>query len=202
MELPDKTAPTEQPKKKLAPVVSGAVLSKRPATRRLKDFLLAESPKALAGKIGRDVVVPRVKAGLEEAINSFLAGMLWGDSANRPIGGNVGRTVLRGGATNYNAISSGPPSALTQARQANISRPSGTYEDVICPSQQHAEVLLANMFDLMNRYNVVAVGDLYEMAGITPSPSDNAYGWYSLDGARISKVREGWALELPRPSLI
>lgn len=200
MELPDKSG-AQPPKKEITPVVKGAKKVQRPATRRFLDFIFAESPKALAAKIGRDVVVPRLKESFEAAANSFLSGILWGDSANRPITGLLKGNTMRGSGVNYNAISSSQP-GLLQARQANMSRSLGSYQDLALPSQEAAEFLLASMYDLLNQYRVVAVGDFYELAEITPPPSANAYGWTSLDGARISKVREGYLLELPRPSLI
>jgi len=165
------------------------------------DAIMAESPKALAAKVGHDVVVPRIKLGFEEAVNSFLSGMLWG--GNQPPVNNIVRgTVLRGGGVNYNQISSSQPSALAQARIATTGTTAGNYEDVRCSSQHTAEVLLANMYDLLNQFRVVAVGDLYEAAGITPSISDGAYGWTSLDGARIVPVGGAYVLQLPRPTLI
>ena len=199
MDLPDKTQ--QNRKEKLKPVVNTATQVDRSASKRLLDYLFAESPKQLAVKIGHDVIVPRLKAGFEEAANSFLSGMLWGSSANRPNSGLVGRPMLRGGGVNYSAISSNNPSLL-QARQANVSRSSGNYKDVVVPTLQEAELLLASLYDLHNQYRAVAVADLYELAGISPQISDNSYGWTSLEGARISKVRDGYLLELPRPTLI
>lgn len=201
MELPDKSAPVVGPKE-IKPVISGVVQVKRPASRRFKDFLMAESPKVLLARIARDVLVPRAKAGLEEAAQAYISGMFWGDSANRPISNIVRGTVMRGGGINYAGISS--PSTMAQAMQASH-RPSGNYQDLVCGSQQQAETLLANMYELLRSYHVVAVGDLYELAGIPSNQiriSDNGYGWTSLEGARISKVREGYLLELPRPTLI
>ena len=58
------------------------------------------------------------------------------------------------------------------------------------------------MYDLLNTYRVVAVADLYEAAGLSPSISDNSYGWTSLEGATIRRVANGYVLELPRPTLI
>lgn len=202
MDLPDKTAAVAPPKKEIKPVVSGAKKVQRPASRRFFDYLFAESPKDLAKKVGRDVVVPRVKAGFEQAFNEFLAGMLWGNGMNRPPSNIVAGAVIRpGGGINYQGIST-QASSLTQARQAVVNQSSGNYQDLVLPTQQFAETLLSNLIDLMNQYRVVAVADLYELAGMTPAISDNSYGWTSLDTARISKVREGFLLELPRPSLI
>lgn len=201
MDLPDKTAAVTPPKKDIKPVVSGAKKVQRPASKRFFDYLFAESPKDLARKVGRDVIVPRVKAGFEQAFNEFLSGMLWGNGMNRPPSNIVPGAVIRGGGINYQGISS-QPSSMTQARQAITNQSSGNYQDLILPSQEYAEVLLANLIDLLNQYRVVAVADLYELAGQSPAISDNSYGWTSLDTARISKVRDGFLLELPRPSLI
>lgn len=201
MELPDKSGTQPEPnKKKIKPVVSNAKPVPRPASRRFLDYVFAESPKALGAKIARDVIVPRIKAGFEEAANSFLAGMLWGEGASRPMSNIVRSAALRGGGVNYAGMSQ--PQSINQARQALTTRSSGNYQDLVLPTQNEAEVLLANMYDLHNQYRVVAVADLYELAGISPQISDNSYGWSSLEGARISKVREGYLLELPRPTLI
>lgn len=201
MDLPDKTAEVTPPKKDIKPVVSGAKKVQRPATRRFMDYILAESPKAIAKKVVDEVVVPRVKAGIEQAFNEFLSGMLWNNSMHRPPSGIVSGPVLRGGGVNYNVISS-QPNSMAQARQAVGGSSSGNYQDLTVPTQQYAETLLANMIELMNQYRVVTVADLYELAGMTTAISDNSYGWTSLDTARINKVRDGYSLELPRPTLV
>lgn len=198
MDLPDKSVGAT-PKKEIK-VIGQAIQVKRPATKRFFDFLFAESPKDLAKKVGRDVIIPRMKAGFEEAAGSFLSGMLWG-GGSRPPSNIVSGTVLRNGAVNYSGIST--QNAMLAARQASVPvQSSGNYQDLVVPTQEIAESYLANMYTLLNQYRVVAVADLYEMAAITPAISDNGYGWTSLDGARISKIREGYLLELPRPTLI
>jgi hypothetical protein len=104
---------------------------------------------------------------------------------------------------NYNAISTGSAMQQAQAQAApGPTRSSGNYEDLVCTTQEVAERLLAQLYEVFNQYRVVAVAELYEMANITPSASDNAYGWLSLDGARITKERNGYVLALPRPTLI
>lgn len=201
MDLPDKSeSPNKQERPRIDPVVDSAAKVQRPATRRFLDHLFAESPKALARKVARDVIEPRVKAGLEEALNSFIAGMFWGDSSNRPISSMRG-TVLRGGNVSYNSMSN--PSAMSQARAAiPAQRAIGSYHDIALPTQQEAEIVLANMYEILNEYRRVAVADLYEIAGLSSETSDNGYGWTNLDGARINKTRNGFSLELPRPSLL
>jgi len=201
MDLPNKSGenPSPAPKREIKPVISGATQVSRPATRRFLDFVFAESPRNLGAKIGRDVILPRLKAAGEEAVNSFLHGMLWGNSA-RPMSNMVQGTVLRAGGVQYHNVSSLPAGATAAPAPQTTSH--GNYQDIVCPTQQEAEILLANLYDTFNQYRVVAVADLYEMARIKPSPSDNAFGWTSLDGARIVKSRDGYVLEMPRPSVI
>lgn len=209
MDLPNKTEQVAAPgpKKDIKQVVAAGTIShaQRPASRRFFDFLLAESPKDLGKRIFANTVVPRMKQGFEEAANGFLAGMLWGSGSQRPMPPTVAGTVIRAGGTQYHQVApAGTPSALAQAQQQiqHQTTSSGNYQDLLCPTQQIAESILANMYSTLNQYNVVAVADLYEMAGLKPAPSDNSYGWTNIDGARITKERDGFRLELPRPNLI
>jgi hypothetical protein len=203
MDLPNKQEPPKEvPKKNIVAVVGEGVVVKapRPVTRRFFDFVFAESPKDIAKRVLTNTLAPRLKAAGEEAANNFLHSMLWGQGS-APVSSIVKGTVIRGG-TNVYAQASGQPSALQQAREANQSRPSGIYQDLTCPTQEIAEQILAQLYDVFNQYRVVSVADLYEMAKIPVSTSDNAYGWMSLDGARITQDRNGYVLALPRPTLI
>ena len=208
MDLPNKSGSVpvpEQPKKDIKPIVADGLVVKapRPMTRRFLDFVFAESPKELLVRVGRDTLMPRAKAGVEEALQNFIHGMFWGQG-QPPLSNIVKGTVLRGGGMNYQAISTGSAlqQAQAQAAAAAPSRSSGNYEDLVCPTQDIAERLLAQLYEVFNQYRVVAVADLYEMANITPAASDNSFGWLSLDGARITKERNGYVLALPRPTLI
>jgi hypothetical protein len=200
VDLPNKgEGQAPPPKKKIEQITTGGQETSRPATRRLFGFVFAEEPGELAKRIGRDTVVPRIKSGFEEALGSFVHGMLWGGGSN-PLSQFAKGTVIRGGNVNYNAIST-QQSGLQMAQAQ--SRPStGPYSDIAYPTQEVAEKILANCYDLLNQYRVVAVADLKEMSGLTPGTQDNAYGWQSLDNARITKSREGYVLEMPKPSLI
>lgn len=208
MDLPNKDQspqPTTPARKKIEPVIPGAVATKRPATRRFLGFLFAESPRELGQNVAKNVIVPRLKLGFEEAFNSFLSGMLWGNSGIRPPQGLLRGTTI-GGGTDYRVISSGgqPISGLAQARQEQIHTVTsvGNYRDLVCATEHHAQLLLATIYDIHNQYRIVSVADLYEAANKTPSPGDGNYGWTSLEGARIVKDREGFRLELPRPVLL
>lgn len=199
MDLPDKTAPAA-PKKQVKHIVpkGGARSASRPASRRFFDFVFAGSPKELAKRTVENVVVPRVKAAVEESFNSFVHGMFWGGGST-PQSTILQGTVLNGGGINYNGLSTGNPQVLAAAASGSVS---GPYQDLILPSQQLAEALYAHMLDLYNQYRVVAVGDLYEAAQMTMDPQLNGLGWFSLEGTKITKERNGYRLAFPRPQKI
>lgn len=204
MDLPDKSKPQVIQgvvKKDIKPVIpAGAVEAPRPVTRRFMDFVFSESPKAAAQRAGRDVLWPRAKMAVQEGLIATINGM-FGNAGPSPLNGLLARQMLPGGISSYNQVST--PTMLQQAAMANQSRPvNGTYQDLILPSQDYAETLLANLYALINQYNVVTVGDLKELAGITTTAADNAYGWTSLDAARIVQDRDGFRLQLPRPNLV
>jgi hypothetical protein len=184
------------PKKTIQAVVSGATQKPRPPSKRLFGAIFAESPRNLGSQVGREVVLPRMKMALEEAVMGLVRGMLWGNE--RPVDNLlVQRAMQRSNMRDYSGISTSQ-TAIPQTP----TRSSGNYEDLILPDMRSAERLLAYLAELINEYRCVAVGDLYEAAGITGMPSDNAFGWTSLTGARISATRGGFLLELPRPTLL
>jgi hypothetical protein len=211
VEFPDKSGVPKhpqmgpaQPREKKEPVVAGATKVKRPITRRFFNFLQAESPKAAAARIGQEVLIPQMKMGLEAACIAFVRNMFWGNNANRPMSNMVQKATLLGAVQNnpypYSQISSGvmqQPNGMSPQQ-----RSTGNYEDLVYPSVQSAQKVLAMMLDYLQHYPVVAVGDLYEWSDIITSPSDNSFGWSSLDGARIVPGQGGFVLELPSPSLI
>lgn len=202
MELPNKsdTGPNRPQKPAhMTPVVPGAVPVKRPATRRFFDYMFAESAKDVSKKVGSEVVMPRIKSGIEEAFRTFLHGVLWGGGSS--IGPNiVAGTVLRGGNNVYHNAGTTPSQVL--AAQANVSRAAPSYQDLVYGTQSFAETVLANMIDTLNQYRVVTVADLYEISNVTPPQGSGATGWTNLDSARIMKNRDGYVLELPRPRMI
>lgn len=200
MDLPDKTAPAA-PKKQVKRIVPEGAAKKVPrsASQRFFGFLFAESPKALGRRVFEGTIVPRLKSAGEEAVTSFLHGMLWGGGSPPP-SHLLQNAVLRpGGGVNYAAISNGQvvPPGLPSVHQTQ-----GPYSDVVVPTEEFAQRVLAYMYDLYNQYRVVTVGDLYEAAGISSDTQHEGLGWYSLEGSRITKERDGYRIALPRPTTI
>lgn len=205
MDLPDKSKPPapQQNKKRTQPI-KGVIAkpAKRPATRRFFDYVFAESPKEIGKRVLKDTIAPNLRMGVYQAAEGLLSGVVFG--GNRPAGGGLFNMspAMRGGGINYNAVSTAQ-SALQQAAMANQTRPNvGNYHDLAFPTAESAELAFAGLLQAFNQYRMVAVADLWELANMSPDPSMNAYGWHSLEGARIVSDRRGYVLELPHPVLL
>ena len=71
------------------------------------------------------------------------------------------------------------------------------FDDIILETRWEAEEVLSHMIDLIENYGVASVADLYELVGITGSFTDNKYGWTNLSSATVSRVRDGYLINLP-----
>ena len=76
------------------------------------------------------------------------------------------------------------------------------FDDIILESRGEAEEVLSHLLELVENYGVASVADLYELVGITGSFTDNKYGWTNLSTASVSRVRDGYLLNLPNATPI
>ena len=83
-----------------------------------------------------------------------------------------------------------------EVRSTTASRYS--YDEIILDSRGEAEDVLARLDELIDSYGLVRVADLYDLVGITGDYTDNKYGWTSLRTAEVIRVREGYAIKMPR----
>jgi hypothetical protein len=84
----------------------------------------------------------------------------------------------------------------------SINRARHNFNDIVFESRGEAEEVLSHLVDLTIDYNVASIADLYDLVGITSNFTDNKYGWDDLSRATVSRVRDGWMIDLPRTILI
>lgn len=70
-------------------------------------------------------------------------------------------------------------------------------EEPVFGSRVEANKVLDDMIDIIEKYGVVTVAELYELCDITSNYTDNLYGWVNLKEAEIIKIRVGYKLSLP-----
>ena len=75
--------------------------------------------------------------------------------------------------------------------------------EIVFKNRARALIALSILEDLFDRYGIVSVGDLYDVAEIyNYDYTYNQFGWKNRDdihGAEIVKVRGGYMIDLPEP---
>lgn len=198
---PAESKPAREPLKK---VVEGTVTRRKtPLGTRFKNIFIADDAKGVAGFILQDILIPKGKEMVVDAISQ---------GAERTFYGEVRRVLTNktGGQNGYTSYSryASPSQPAQQPRQdprqtmmSRTSRARLDFNDIILDTRAEAEMVIGELINLVNsEYKSASVSDLYELVGITAEFTDNKWGWLNLDGAGVQAVRGGYLLILPRPT--
>lgn len=191
--------------KKIESVVTGGVTRRKtPLGKRFVETFIGGDARSVAGYVVLEVLVPAAKDMVADAFSQGVERMIYGEvrsasrrSGHRPGGGN--------GYVSYNRISQGnnrPRSGLDEfARREPSRRARGThdFDEIIIATRVEADEVITRLYDILEQYEVATVADLYELVGITPNYTDGKWGWASLSGAGVNRIREGYLLNLPKP---
>lgn len=194
------TNKSEQPK--VEKIVSGEVIRrKKPLGKRFKETFFGGESRGVWGFILEDVLVPAAKDMLADAVTQGIERKLWGEarSASRRTGArpNVGHVAYNrfGGNTNIPINRRDEP----RVRLSHRARASHDFQEIILPTRVEAEAVIDQLFELVSKYEVATVANLYDLLGITGDYTDNKYGWTDLRPAGIERIQGGYLLDLPRP---
>jgi hypothetical protein len=73
------------------------------------------------------------------------------------------------------------------------------FDEIVLSSRREAEDVIDRLFDLVGQYGSATVSDLYELVGLPSTHTDNKWGWEDARGAGVTRVRNGYLLDLPEP---
>jgi hypothetical protein len=80
------------------------------------------------------------------------------------------------------------------------SRARHSFDEIVIQSRPEAEEVLDRLYDLISKYELARVSDLYSLTGFESSHTDYKWGWTELTGSGVSRVRSGgYLLDLPEP---
>jgi len=150
-----------------------------------------------------DVLVPQSRDIFSDVISSFVERMIYGDSHR---GGRRSRSRHGNsyGHIDYeNRYSSNSSRRRDESR--NMSRKGRAvhdFDEIILETRAEAEEVIDRLFNRIEEFGMVSVADLYDMVGVTGTYIDLKWGWIDFRGARVSHVRGGYLLDLPKPEPI
>lgn len=179
----------ERPK----PMIKGKVTIKKPsAWSKFKEAFIGSQEGSIGDFVIYDVLVPALRGTISDLGVGIIEEMFGG--GRRSYGysrRDQGRRSL--GYVSYNS----PPPSYSSRRE----RPS-TFENIAFPTRGSAEDVLAYLQDIIYEYGCVSIRAFYEAAGLEAYHTDENYGWTNLNGVRISRDRDGFVIDFPRPVLL
>ena len=182
-------SPTEE--KKVTKVVNGPVKTKRNDVRKLADIFISEDISNVKSYIFMDVLVPAIKKAIYDIVTNGIDMFLYGGSGK-------GRNNQPGAKVSYRNYyeqkNNGGYRASDNSRQSNAF----DYDDIVFNNRGEAEAALQQMKDIVARYGIVTVNDLYEMTPLSAPYTSQKYGWMDVSNVDIVRVRDGYILKLPR----
>jgi hypothetical protein len=201
---PSGPAPDDRPK--IEQVTSANAERKKPGLgRKLKTTFVHGSMRDTGDYMVTDVIVPAVRDMLFDAFESGLQRLIYGDStrtrrtAAPSAYSNVGRVNYSSQYKSPN-ISQQPMGARMLS---NRSRTMHDFGEIIIDSRRDADEVIEQMYEILSRFGVVHVADLYALTGIQSSHVDHKWGWTGLQGTKAIRKGDGrFLLALPEPELV
>lgn len=180
----------KEEREKVEKIVSGSV--KRKKTTELDKIgkaIISEDARNVKNHIVMDVLVPAFKNALSDVVTDAINMILFGDTKRRGSSSS--------GSPRYVAYDSRFRDS-SYNRQESRRTSNYNFDDVILDTRGDAEEVLDRMNELIDRYGLVRVADMYDLVGLQCNYTDNKYGWNSLRTAEIIRDRDGYRLKLPR----
>lgn len=169
-------------------VVNGNVkVKKKSGARKFAEVFVSEDAANVKNYIFMDVLVPAIKKAIADIVTDGIHMVLYGDS---------GRHSKNAPASKMAYGSFFQSSKRPEQRQSYRTY---DYNNVSFETRGDAEAVLMQLEELISMYGTARVADLYEMAGVTGTYTDNDYGWTDLRMAEVTRTRNGeYVIRLPR----
>ena len=189
MQIDKKSAPDE--KKVIKKVVKGNVKTKKKSgLTKFTDVFISEDISNVKTHVLMDVLLPAGKKLLWDIVTDGLDIILYGGSG-RSKKSSSSKVSYR----NYYDRDRRDEPRSSESR----SRSRFDYDDIEYDNRGDAEAVLDQMNEIIDRYGLVTVADMYDMADRTAPYTSNKYGWTSLRSAEVVRVRGGgYIIKLPR----
>ena len=191
----DKTTEEENlGKKKVDKVVSGSVKTKKKSSlSKFADTFIEEDKDTVVGYLLSEVLIPSFKKMVSDTIKTGIDKMLYGDA-------EVSRSNSPASKISYSKYYNDKSSYSRSSSTAPVTNRRDTYEynNIVLETRGDAEAVLMGMDDIIAKYEIVSVADLYDLVGIAGSYTDYKYGWTDIRSARIERVRDGYVIRMPK----
>lgn len=186
-------------KPRIEPVAKGRVHASIGTT--VARSIFADSLKGVGNYILHDLLIPGIRDMIQSVVVGGIERALYGESAPRPYRPYTGYSAPARQARPMGWTSRTNYSAQTPTTVDASPRPP-SWADLVVPSRQEAEDVLQALLDLSERYGTASVGDLFSLAGMSTTHTDETWTWSPDDVNKgdVQMRRGGYGFNLPQPT--
>lgn len=171
-------------------VVRGtAKTRKKSDIHKIADVFISEDVNNVKTYVLMDVLVPAIKKAISDIVTNGIDMILYGETGRRSNSSSSKVSYRK----YYDQRDDDRYSDSRTRSRTRID-----FEDVSFPSRGEAEAAREQMEDIIDRYGVVTVADIYDMADLTQPYTSNKYGWTNIRSAEVVRVRDGYIIKLPK----
>lgn len=191
---------TSEPKKGEKDRKGRVTEKKKTVGERIADNFLATDGEEIREHVLFDFLIPGIKTIIEDIVHMILFGGKGDSRISRDRGESRPRYV------EYNR-------SFDDKRKRSdefVSRRGSRHPELIFTRRSDAEQVMSGMLEYIEDYGRATLKDFYNVVfevseGEIDIPTDytmTRYGWYDLKAARVTHVREGYLLQMPKTEVI
>lgn len=183
----------EEQEKNIQKVVTGKTKTQKNSFRKFTDVFIAEDVTSVKGYIFMEVLVPAIKKAIFDIVTNGIDMILYGENGSKSKNTTASKISYRNFYTQPKTTS-----AVKNNRAAL------EYDDILFESKKDAEAVLSEMENVVDKFDFVSVGDLYDLADIsTNNYAVNKYGWNeNIHSATVVRTRDGYVIKFPKVTLL
>lgn len=186
--------------KRVEQVVKNPVKTRKNEVRKLADIFISEDVASVKNYIFMDVLVPAIKKAIYDIVTNGIDMFLYGGTGKTSSGGGGGKVSYR----SYYDQKSGSSSSHRSSESTRRTTDAFDYQELVYRTRGDAEGVLSQLQDVIARYGVASINDLYDaipddmMPNVSVPFTSTNYGWMNLNGVKSVRVRDGYVLTLPK----
>lgn len=177
--------------KKTEKVIDGPVKRAKPSFfRKAAGVIFSDvNEEDLRSELIFDYLVPTIKDTIVDMGKMLLDAIFYGTTSVRKKSG--GNKPYKVSYSDYYDKDKKP--AQTKASSYN-------FDEITMTSRGDAEQVLDTLIDMTREYGQASVGDFCDVVGVDNNFTDYKYGWTDLTRTTISRTRDGYIINFPKPT--
>lgn len=200
----NKDSPKSVPEKTKRPDIKPAITKdrlvrdKKTFGQKLKGMFIQDDLADIKKWVIEDVIAPGIKGLILDTISMAFFHETYTRGRgifNRTSGGNVPYHTMSykpsGGSTN-----SSSSSRQNNNRYIDDDRDRIDYRNVVLTYKDDAEKVVKLMYEAIEEYGRVSIGDLYQIIDLSPKANDFNWGWTDQRDIGIKRVSDGFLIDV------